>query len=265
MKGLPVLPIMPCCAPSKARAQLLDNSCHASANRQRATAGSASDMIPIEGGSFLMGTQDTDSIAADGEGPIRECSVDSFYLDRYTVTNEQFREFVRATGYVTEAQRSDGLSFSEPLFPARKRNPSVRRCFAGGGPWTGRPGIIPKVQTRAWGHARIIPWFRQALNAKFTMRGHGSKFEMKIEEAIATLLVQRNMEEAARSVGVSASTLLRWMKEPEFDAEYRTARRNAFNQSIGRFAARVQCSSNHLHQSDGGFVYSTGDAHSRRR
>ena len=67
-------------------------------------------MIPIEGGSFLMGTQDTDSIAADGEGPIRECSVDSFYLNRYTVTNEQFREFVRATGYVTEAQRF-GWSF----------------------------------------------------------------------------------------------------------------------------------------------------------
>jgi hypothetical protein len=31
-----------------------------------------------------------------------------------------------------------------------------------------------------------------------------------------------------------AETLLRWMKEPEFDAAYRAARRLAFGQSIAR-------------------------------
>ncbi len=66
------------------------------------------------------------------------------------------------------------------------------------------------------------------------MTGHGSKFERKKEEAITALLTQRNVEEAARSIGVDTKTLLRWMKEPEFDSEYREARRSAFRQSVSR-------------------------------
>jgi hypothetical protein len=66
------------------------------------------------------------------------------------------------------------------------------------------------------------------------MTGHGTKFGRKKEEAVAALLVQRNLEDAARAVGISPKTLLRWMKEPEFDAAYREARRAAFGQSIAR-------------------------------
>ena len=66
------------------------------------------------------------------------------------------------------------------------------------------------------------------------MTGHGAKFGRKKEEAIAALLSQRNVEDAARVVGVDAKTLLRWMKEPEFDAAYREARRVAFGQSVAR-------------------------------
>ena len=66
------------------------------------------------------------------------------------------------------------------------------------------------------------------------MTGHGAKFGRKKEEAIAALLSQRNVEDAARMVGVDAKTLLRWMKEPEFDAAYREARRAAFGQAVAR-------------------------------
>ena len=66
------------------------------------------------------------------------------------------------------------------------------------------------------------------------MTGHGSKFGRKKEEAIAALLTQRNVEDAARSIGVAPKTLLRWMKEPEFESAYRAARRDAFRQSIAR-------------------------------
>jgi translation initiation factor 2 alpha subunit (eIF-2alpha) len=66
------------------------------------------------------------------------------------------------------------------------------------------------------------------------MRGHGSKFGRKKEEAIAALLVQRNVEEAAKSVGIGPATLLRWMKDPEFDAAYRAAKRAAYGQSVAR-------------------------------
>lgn len=66
------------------------------------------------------------------------------------------------------------------------------------------------------------------------MKGHGSKFEQKKDEAIVALLTQRNIEEAAKSIGVVPNTLLRWMKEPEFDTAYREARRAAFRQSVAR-------------------------------
>jgi hypothetical protein len=66
------------------------------------------------------------------------------------------------------------------------------------------------------------------------MTGHGSKFGRKNEEAIAALLVQRNVEDAARAVDISPKTLLRWMKEPKFDAAYRKARRAAFGQAVAR-------------------------------
>src|ERR1017187_5313369 len=66
------------------------------------------------------------------------------------------------------------------------------------------------------------------------MVGHGAKFRQKMEQAIAALLSHRNVEEAARAVGVSANTLLRWLKEPEFEAACREARRTAFSKSIAR-------------------------------
>jgi hypothetical protein len=55
------------------------------------------------------------------------------------------------------------------------------------------------------------------------MTGHGAKFGRKQEEAIAALLTHRIIEEAATSIGISAKTLLRWMKEREFNAAYRRA------------------------------------------
>src|ERR1017187_7959971 len=66
------------------------------------------------------------------------------------------------------------------------------------------------------------------------MKGHGTKFGRKKEEAITALLTQRNLDEAAKTVGVAPNTLLKWMKEPEFDREYRAAKRAAFSQSIAR-------------------------------
>ena len=66
------------------------------------------------------------------------------------------------------------------------------------------------------------------------MKGHGSKFGRKKEEAIAALLTQPNIEHAARSIGIGTSTLVRWMKDPEFAEAYREAKRAAFGQAISR-------------------------------
>ena len=66
------------------------------------------------------------------------------------------------------------------------------------------------------------------------MIGHGTKFGRKKEEAIAALLTQQTIEHAARSIGIGVSTLLRWQKDPEFDAGYRAAQRAAYRQTTAR-------------------------------
>src|SRR5262245_66568528 len=48
------------------------------------------------------------------------------------------------------------------------------------------------------------------------------------------MLTQRNIEEVARSVGISTTTLMRWQKLPEFVTAYREARRAAFGQAVAR-------------------------------
>ena len=103
-------PPHPCCVPSKRRAALLEFSSTVSANRIRAKNGSVEGMIKLDGGRFLMGTETMEGFPADGEGPVREVTLDGFYLDTAPVTNEQFAEFARKTGYQTESDRF-GWSF----------------------------------------------------------------------------------------------------------------------------------------------------------
>lgn len=66
-------------------------------------------MFKINGGTYSIGTNNP-VFVADGEGPKREVILDSFYIDKFEVSNEEFAAFVKTTGYVTEAE-SFGDSF----------------------------------------------------------------------------------------------------------------------------------------------------------
>ena len=58
-------------------------------------------MLWIPGGAFRMGSEDF----YPEESPVREVSVQGFWMDRCPVTNAQFAQFIAATGYVTVAER----------------------------------------------------------------------------------------------------------------------------------------------------------------
>src|SRR5215216_2248269 len=60
-----------------------------------------SQMLWIPGGTFRMGSDRH----YPEEAPVHRVTVDGFWMDRTPVTNRQFRDFVRATGYVTLAER----------------------------------------------------------------------------------------------------------------------------------------------------------------
>ncbi len=71
-------------------------------------------------GRFSMGSADREGFAEDGEGPVRTVAMSGFVIAAYTVTNAQFGAFVRATGFVTEAERCNWsfvfhASVPEPL------------------------------------------------------------------------------------------------------------------------------------------------------
>lgn len=59
----------------------------------------------VPGGTFLMGSEDADIVVSDAESPVRETSVVGFAISPFATTNEQFSAFVRATGYITEAEK----------------------------------------------------------------------------------------------------------------------------------------------------------------
>ncbi len=59
------------------------------------------EMVFIPAGEFVMGSEEL----GDDERPVHRVYLDSFWIDRYEVTNERFARFVAATGYQTEAEK----------------------------------------------------------------------------------------------------------------------------------------------------------------
>jgi sulfatase modifying factor 1 len=77
-------------------------------------AGSTDNMVLIPAGCFEMGWKLLTYVdwpagdLADDELPVHKVCLDSFYIDKYEVTNRQFKEFVDATGYTTSAEKNGG-------------------------------------------------------------------------------------------------------------------------------------------------------------
>jgi formylglycine-generating enzyme required for sulfatase activity len=68
----------------------------------------ANDLARIPGGTFLMGSPDSESGRWDDEGPQHSVTVNVFYMGKYEVTVGEFQRFVNAAGYKTLAETSGG-------------------------------------------------------------------------------------------------------------------------------------------------------------
>lgn len=102
-------------------------------------------MVKLDGGPFLMGTNGTEGFPADGEGPVREVSLDPFYIDAGPVTNQRFREFVRASDYRTEAERFGWSFVFQSHIPEVRRSDLVHDTVLAAPWWCQVPGA-------AWNH-----------------------------------------------------------------------------------------------------------------
>jgi sulfatase modifying factor 1 len=106
-----------------------------------------SHVLWMPGGTFRMGSDRH----YPEEAPVHRVSVDPFWMDRTPVTNRQFRDFVRATGHVTVAEKrpnpkdypaalphmlyAGSLVFSPPNHPADLRFWGEWWTFLKGADW----------------------------------------------------------------------------------------------------------------------------------
>lgn len=125
------------------------------------------EMIYIPAGSFTMGRDD----GADNQRPAHEVYVAAFYVDRYPVTNEEYKRFVEETGHTPphyEVSWVDATAYNWNLQtgsppPGRDKHPVVlvtledARAYAA---WAGK-----RLPTEAeWERAargtdgRVWPW-----------------------------------------------------------------------------------------------------------
>ena len=69
-------------------------------------------MVLIPAGSFKMGSNN----GKDNEKPVHTVYVDAFYMDKYEVTNAQYRKFMSATGH-REPKYWDYSDYNQPNQP----------------------------------------------------------------------------------------------------------------------------------------------------
>ena len=108
-----------CCAPVRENTVTDDRPARPF---ERVAAGGTEGMVRLDGGSFLMGTESDEGFREDGEGPIRAVELAPFWVDETAVSNEQFAAFVKATGYVTEAEQFGWSFVFHNQIPPPKKN-----------------------------------------------------------------------------------------------------------------------------------------------
>jgi formylglycine-generating enzyme required for sulfatase activity len=97
-------------------------------------------MLPIPGGSFLMGSDQH----YPEERPAHRVTVSPFWMDRDTVTNAAFARFVAETGYVTVAER--------PLDPALYPGAKPEMLSPGALVFRMTEGPVDTTDIRNWWH-----------------------------------------------------------------------------------------------------------------
>lgn len=98
-------------------------STQTSENKEKTAVKTPENMVWVESKTFLQGAKDTDKFAMPREKPAHKVTVDGFYIDVTEVTNKQFKAFVKATKYVTIAEREINWEAMKSQVPAGTPKP----------------------------------------------------------------------------------------------------------------------------------------------
>jgi len=162
---------------------------HSTANTGSVTASCPKEMIAIKGGTFHMGS---DSHYAE-ERSAQDVTVDSFCIERYEVTNAQFAQFVKETGYVTVAERP----LSAEAFP---NLPEAKRI----------PGSVVFVQPSKDQPIRELQWWQWVQGANWRHpTGPSSNIEGKENHPVVHIAIE-DAQAFAKWAGKSLPTEAQW-------------------------------------------------------
>lgn len=121
-------------------------------------------MIHVEGGTFMMGNN---SGNAD-EQPVHKVTLNSFFLGKYEVTFSEFKAFVDATGYLTDAEQPDSVNMKQGL-PPRGKNNGTWKMFTNNIPVTMSDSMRP-VGNVSWNDAvAYCNWLSKETGKKFRL------------------------------------------------------------------------------------------------
>jgi formylglycine-generating enzyme len=106
------------------------------------------DMVWINGGSFLMGS---DRHYRE-ERPAHRVTMGAFWIDRHTVTNAEFARFIASTNYVTLAERTPRADD----YP----DPEMLQMLHAGSVVFQRPALVPDLldHYQWWSYVRGADW-----------------------------------------------------------------------------------------------------------
>lgn len=135
-----------------------------------------SKMLWIPSGTFPMGANDA---AFEDAQPLHQVTVNGFWMDEHEVTNAEFAAFVKATNYVTVAER--------PLNPSDFPGVPVENLVPGSGVFTPTSEAVPLDNVLQWW--RYVPGagWRHPSGPSSTLKGQQNKPVVHVcyEDAVA--------------------------------------------------------------------------------
>ncbi len=75
------------------------------------------ELVLVSGGTFIMGSPETEKGHSRSESPLHKVTIQDFYLGKYPVTNTQYEQFLIKNPKVPEPEYWADRSFNQPNYP----------------------------------------------------------------------------------------------------------------------------------------------------
>jgi formylglycine-generating enzyme len=105
-------------------------------------------MVYVPAGEFTMGSSNPKDPA--NERPVRTIQLDAFFMDACEVTNAQFAEFVKATGYITTAEKKPDWEDMKKQLPPDTPKPDDAMLVPGSMVFQQTKAPVPMNDVSQW-------------------------------------------------------------------------------------------------------------------